>query len=222
MTHGKQPISSSEIAHSFVLIDEEYSEPNEIENLLPVLSERGILYAYDDRFAETYYLFTDTGEKYYLEQIQNQNSVVHRFKYLGKPWLTSAFERKQRQAIPIENETSDAAGDIEDSDEWEPLPIDRTTSEYKNIVEAVNDAIEKIEADNGYAANKPEERDNVVWSLRQGIAAIREMAPSLAHVRALIMAPLNSAIKTLKESVLGVAAMVAREAFKEWIKSLFR
>ena len=172
---GQDSFASSiqlpEIAHSFVLIDEEYSEPNEIENLLPVLSARGILYAYDDRFAETYYLFTDTGEKYYLEQMQSQNSVVHRFKYLGKPWLTSAFERKQRQAIPIENETSDAAGDIEDSDEWEPLPIDRTTSEYKYIVEAVNDAIEKSRLITAMPLINP--KNETTWSGRSGKVSLQ-------------------------------------------------
>ena len=120
-------------------------------------------------------------------------------------------------------DNDEASGNWElDDSAWEPLPIDRATPEYEEAVKALDDAAEKIETDNGYATNVPEERDNVVWSLRQGIVAIREMAPSLAHVRALIMVPLNSAIKTLKESVPGVAAMIAREAIKEWIKSLFR
>ncbi|MCH8997994.1 MAG: hypothetical protein IID48_06960 [Proteobacteria bacterium] len=150
------------------------------------------------------YSISEEGIIYIENQLDNEESFIN-----------SYVEEK-----PTNYNIIELPADIDD--EWEPLPIDRTTPEYEKAVEALDDAVEKIEADNGYAANQPEERNSVVWSLKQGVAAIREMAPSLAQVRALVMDPLNSAIKTLKESGPGLAAMFAREALKEWIKSLFR
>ena len=153
----------------------------------------------------------------YVEQrMEDQDSVFFNYNKYGDAWLD-----KQSVGAREGGEPANLSDAQTEEDEWEPLAIDRTAPEYEKAVETLDDAIEKIETDNGYAASRPEERDNVVWSLKEGITAIKEMAPSLAQVRALIMAPLNSAIKTLKESVPGLAAMVAREAIKEWIKSLF-
>ena len=41
-------------------------------------------------------------------------------------------------------------------DEWEPLKIDREAPDYKNGVSAVEEVIETVVGDNGYAANEPE------------------------------------------------------------------
>lgn len=157
------------------------------------------------------------GILYVEKQLEDGDSIIFKYDKYGDPWL-------DKQTVGARDEGDQAnLGDTEPQEEkWEPLPIDRESPEFEKAVDALDDAIGKIEADNGYAANQPEERDNVVWSLRQGIAALKEMTPSLAQVRALIIAPLNSAITTFKESVPGVAAIFAREALKEWIKSLFR
>lgn len=172
---------------------------------------------YEEMSESHYYAITSKGIIHVEDKLDIYASDIAIYARRGKAWL---FQDPSLESETVSIETK-SSKEIE-TDVWEPLAIDRTTSEYKNAVEALDHAAEKIEADNGYAASQPEERNNVVWSLKQGITALKEMAPSLAQVRALIIAPLNSAIKTLKESVPGVAAMVAREVIKEWIKSLFR
>jgi hypothetical protein len=53
--------------------------------------------------------------------------------------------------------------------EWEPLPIDRETPEYEEAVEATEEAAQVVEQDNGYPANEPEERNQIVDSLKVGL-----------------------------------------------------
>ncbi len=170
---------------------------------------------YDRETDEEYFSITDRGIEHIDEQREVRGSPISNYMNIGQDWL---FRSDNSESSDEGHEASLAS----EEDIWEPLKIDRAAPEYERAVEAIDDAIEKIEGDNGYAATQPDERNNVVWSLKEGITAIKEMAPSLAQIRALIMAPLNSAIRTLKESGPGLAAMLAREALKEWLKSLFR
>jgi hypothetical protein len=116
------------------------------------------------------------------------------------------------------NLTSSELGETE----WEPLSIDRSTSEYKNFEEKLEDAVEKIESDNGYSSTHPEERDTVVWSLKEGLKALKELTPTKEQIRSLIEVPLNRAIQIFKDSIPGLAATLAKEALKEWVKSWFK
>ena len=62
-------------------------------------------------------------------------------------------------------------------DEWEPLKIDRETPHYRHAVVTIEDVIETVTGDNGYAANEPEERNHILWSLNEGLAALKEALP---------------------------------------------
>jgi hypothetical protein len=121
----------------------------------------------------------------------------------------------------LESDENSISGELSET-EWEPLAIDRTTSEYKEFEEKLEGAVEKIESDNGYSSTHPDERDTIVWSLKEGLKALKELTPTKDQLHSLIEVSLDRAIKIFKESVPGLAAALAKEAFKEWVKSWFK
>ncbi len=105
-------------------------------------------------------------------------------------------------------------------DVWEPLPIDRSNPEYSAAVDAVEQAVKVIEGDNGYAATHPDERNHIVWCLKEGLAAVKERLPSYAQVRSMIVAPLRFLAKKFAETVMGESAKLALAKVGEWLAGL--
>lgn len=110
-------------------------------------------------------------------------------------------------------------GKFEES-EWEPLPIDRRSPEYVSAVSALEGAFEIISGDNGYAATQPEERSQIVWSLKEGFRAIKEHMPSRAQVIALVVQPLRYMSKKFADTAMGLAAKGAVAKIIEWLAGL--
>jgi hypothetical protein len=57
--------------------------------------------------------------------------------------------------------------------EWEPLPVERTSSKLQKATEELERTIEAAEADNGYAANLPEEKAFVVENLKNAVEKLK-------------------------------------------------
>ena len=108
----------------------------------------------------------------------------------------------------------------DDTDSWEPLPIDRSRPEYEAVDEALDNAVQVVESDNGYAASEPEERDQIVWSLKQGLEAIRERLPSRSQVKSLIVAPLKFLAEKFATTAIGEAAKAALPKIAAWLASI--
>lgn len=191
----------------------------DIRSALDELSEEKYLEKIDDAFADPYYFLNVKGSDRVRSQIGNINSIIGKCSNLGEPWLASAF----RNAATTSDSIADTQGDAADleSDSWAPLNVDRSSPEYESAVQAVDDALTAIAGDNGYAASHPDERDHVVWSLREGLTALREKLPSASQIKSMILEPLQTAINRLKDSATGLLAFAAKEAVKEFIKSLF-
>ena len=88
----------------------------------------------------------------------NAISPFHSYSRLSNPlpWLFEALERVEITRtrpglwLPI----------WKIFDEWAPLELDRTEPELTAVIEAVDDTIEAVRGDNGYAHTKPEERSD--------------------------------------------------------------
>jgi hypothetical protein len=105
---------------------------------------------------------------------------------------------------------------------WEPLPLDRTDEGLIAATEAVDEAITKIEADNGYAANVPGERDYVLQSLKTFRTTLRESAQITGmQIKTFAIDPLNVVMKRFAENAVGVVAGAAKDAVVTWLKSKF-
>jgi hypothetical protein len=125
--------------------------------------------------------------------------------------------------ITIAEESGIAEDDHDKSrhvDEWAPLPIERSAPEYEHAVSALEEAVETVRGDNGYAANAPEEHGQVLASLSTGLEWIKTKLPSRAQVRSLIVDTLNFLQQKFSGAVIGEVASRAAKAVVDWLKSL--
>ena len=117
-------------------------------------------------------------------------------------------------------DVNDAAKAGIQEDRWEPLKIDRDAPEFQEAAKALEEAVSTVESDNGYAASQPDERDEIVWSLKEGLVAINDKLPSYAQVRAMIIAPLRFLMKKFAETTIGEIAKTALGKILTWLAGL--
>jgi hypothetical protein len=104
-------------------------------------------------------------------------------------------------------------------DEWEPLPLERDDPLLQKTVDAVDDTIEKVRSDNGYASNRPEEREYVLDGLSAFSKRLKEAASiSLGYLKRYAVGPLRTLLTRFKDNAVGLAASVAKEALREWLR----
>ncbi len=115
------------------------------------LVERGLMEWVDTR-ADGRFEITAKGLEYVEAQLEFEDSDIAQFAAHLDAW-----GRANKEA----------------DNEWQPLPIDRSAPEYIEAVAELEGVVGVIEGDNGYAANEPDERNSIVWSLKQGLAAIK-------------------------------------------------
>ncbi len=113
----------------------------------------------------------------------------------------------------IDVDSLDLAVQSPDVDEWAPLPIDRQNPKFEAAMGAVEDAIDTISADNGYAVSAPEERTSILASLKGSVEAIKAGMPSLASIRAGLLAPLRFISEKFVGTAMGETAKKAFELF---------
>ena len=101
-------------------------------------------------------------------------------------------------------------------------PLDRSDAQLVDAAEAVEEAIAKIEADNGYAANVPGERDYVVQSLKSFSATLKESAQITGmQIKTFAIDPLNAVIRRFTGAGLELVAAAAKDAILSWLKVKF-
>ncbi|MEJ2121984.1 MAG: hypothetical protein P8Z76_15015, partial [Alphaproteobacteria bacterium] len=113
---------------------------------------------------------------------------------------------------PVEEEES-----ATDDDEWEPIPLERSGVAFEQAIEEVETAVGVIEGDNGYAANEPEERAQVLWSLKSGLDALRNGLPDRSQVIDLVVKPLKYLAKKFGDAAIGATAKSAATAVIKWL-----
>jgi hypothetical protein len=103
---------------------------------------------------------------------------------------------------------------------WAPLPIDRQSEEYKGAVEAIEEAYETIRADNGLAAQFPEQRAGILASIEAGIEVLKSKMPSAQQLRGMLIVPLQWVSATFAKTVIGEVAKKAAEKLIQFITSM--
>src|SRR5205823_6541518 len=134
----------------------------------------------------------------------------------GEVWLREALQSLDRSYSDLRI----GAADFEIPDrEWEPLPLERDDPLLQKAIDTVDETIEKVRADNGYAANLAEEREYVLEGLSAFSKRLKEATTiSLGYIRKYAVGPLGTLLMRFKENALGLAASVAKEALREWLK----
>jgi hypothetical protein len=139
---------------------------------LKVLVDRGTLEVMPDDFGPSLYTRTDAFSSNWAEIKKQPGSPA--FKYNldpnGQTWLGSAMisvnSALKEQDIKSEDFTKPDA-------EWQPLPLERTNSKLQKATAELEKTIEAAEADNGYAANLPEEKAFVVENLKNAVEKMK-------------------------------------------------
>jgi hypothetical protein len=187
------------------------------EKAVAFLLDRGIIEAYNDLVAPQV-LFLNGG---FTSKLNNLTSDTRSpFRAYGRlvdplPWLFEALDRTEsiRQELGVE------AADLEDSDEWAPLELDRSEPELTAVIEAVDDTIEAVRGDNGYAQAMPQERSFVLDSLSAFLKTIKEApATSMPYVKRFAIEPLSRLAKTFARTAWELTISAAKEAIKGWLK----
>lgn len=131
-------------------------------------------------------------------------------------WIKEALQRVN----DLYDELVIAPDDFESADrEWAPLGLERGDPTLQEAIERIDEVIEAVRADNGYAANVPEERAYVLTSLSTGSEVLKnEQTTSFPFVRVYILEPLERVIRRFKDGVLGAIAEGARAAIVQYIK----
>jgi hypothetical protein len=108
-----------------------------------------------------------------------------------------------------------------DSDEWTPLEIDRADPAYLDAVESVEEAIESIRQDNGFAATHPAERDGILKVLQEGLVWLKEKVPTQSVIKTMLISPLHWVSSIFGKAVVGEAAKKAAQKLLDFLSTFY-
>lgn len=168
-------------------------------------------------------IIINRSEKYWdaWRSAKNPNSPFEYFSKAGDgalDWLQEAIgsisENYFRLKISKKDFDSRESG-------WEPIPLDRPLDDKLEIAtKNIENTIEEIRADNGYAATSPDERNYVLDKLRSAHKRLSEDTQiTWIYVKNFILEPLGVIIERFGAASVGIAANAARKAILEWLKS---
>jgi hypothetical protein len=110
-------------------------------------------------------------------------------------------------------------GEQKKLDNWSPLDIDREGDDYQTTVEVLEESLEAIRGDNGFAEEYPEQRAGILDALREGLDWLKNKAPSSNVLKKLLVDPLRWIAVTFGKSMLGNAGKIAAERVMKLIFS---
>ena len=151
-----------------------------------------------------------------IEEAEYLISELDEEEYLHRDEFDRTSDRVSSTSPPnLSGQTEESSQDV-----WEPLPINRTQPAYEEAVSAFESAVGVIEGDNGYAVTEPDERNQIVWSIKEGLRALKELTPSRAQIRSMIVGPLQYVSKKFVDTAMGIAARDALLKLGEWLAGL--
>ena len=132
-------------------------------------------------------------------------------------WVREALRRLDREYARQDLQPSDF--DVPPEREWEPLPLDRNDPDLQSTIEKIDETVEQVRRDNGYAAHLPEERTYVLETLSALSRKLKEATTtSVPYIRRYALEPLSMLVQRFGKAALGILASAAKEAVKEWLK----
>lgn len=183
-----------------------------LDSALELIINRQIFTRITDDFGPTIFIRQDSAFNNYSDWVLEEDGIARKFDALGiqkLAWLRSALTKINETFISKEGASSD---------EWQPIPVDRSNPEYQATEKKLDEALNAIRSDNGFADTFPDERNQVVSALETGLKIFRENSTvHVTYFKAFIIDPLAAAIRRLKDNAAGVAATVAKAATIKWL-----
>lgn len=182
------------------------------------LTIRGLVRVIEDDFAPTTIVRTVNFRARYIEACSEFDSPFEKFGILksSTAWLRDAL--LQVEALADKFGVSSADYEALDN-EWTPLLIDREEPEFTAALQKVEEAVEEIRSDNGYAATFPDERDFVLERLSALVNRLRNASSiSFAYVKRNGLDTLSRLVRRFVGAAKELAFAAAREAVKDWLR----
>jgi hypothetical protein len=180
---------------------------------------QGLVRMIDDEFAPTMILRNSEFTQKAAQLSVVPNTPLQKFKDLNgdQMWLTGIlFELEERAKQFGITEKDYNEPDLE----WEPIPLDRTEPELQKAITRIDEVVEAVRSDNGYAATLPEERAFVLDGLTVFATRLRNSDTiSVPFLQAYGLTNITKLIKRFGLAAVGVLAMSALEGIKGWLKT---
>jgi hypothetical protein len=186
------------------------------------LYENQALEIVPDDFGPTLYKASGTLAGWIENVAPDKFPLFRKYRDSGsRSWLRSALSAVNSQYDELEVMSDDFADNVIEV-KWEPIPLDRADKQLQTATKAVDSAIQAIESDNGYAVNVPRERDYVLSNLKTIQNALKEKTQIYwIELKTFGIDPLTKVIKRFGPAAVGIAALAARKALFEWLKTNF-
>lgn len=159
------------------------------------------------------------GINYAEKQLEKEDSLIAEYHRLGIDDFFLNYggdPRDTEKAASFESATIKSNKDADlDADAWEPLPLDRDSDSFKQALEASEEAEKIIREDNGFAANYPELRENILWSVGSAINRMREGLITFVQMKTMLIGAFEKVANLFAEGLLKEAAKKAAE--KLWV-----
>jgi hypothetical protein len=154
----------------------------------------------------------------------DEQAILKRFVKAGerqKDWIIGALKNLPPLTVATEEkEENNLADDNKNSESgWEPIPLDRDSSELRTVIQEIEKTADTVRSDNGYVSNHPHETKYVVDHLALAVKSLKEDAEiSWMYLKEFVLAPLNIVIKRMGKAATGIVAASARAALTDWLK----
>lgn len=188
------------------------------EQAIRWLADRGMIEPILDDFGPPIYAVADAFNDMWTELTDDPDLPFHKYVRIREPdrWLrgalanlNSTYEKLHITDADFENPESD----------WQPLALDRSDPELQAVADALDDVIEQVRGDNGYAATVPEERNYVLAALSSTAKTLKESAStSVLYLNTFALEPLTKLIQRFKGAAIAIAAAAAKDALIEFLK----
>ncbi|MDH2346297.1 hypothetical protein [Bradyrhizobium sp. SSUT77] len=202
---------------------------------LRLMVQRGAITIIDDHFGPTIWQKTGEMDALVAGLEITPGNVFFKAKVSGNPrgWLQSALQKVNIRAYELSITNADfdrtsigdialeAASEVKDVDpidEWAPIKLDPTDPLVAEAVDKLNAATEAIEQDNGYAAERSQERDAVVSDLKGGLEKLKSGEVSIGWFKRTINA-LKTASTTFANTVKAQTIEGAMQGLREVAKA---
>ena len=111
-------------------------------------------------------------------------------------------------------------GERTNSESWKPLPVNRDDPDFIEMRSSIEEAVDIIEKDNGFAVHFPQERTGILQSLKDGIDWIDNKFPTRAQVRFSLLTPLTWIVAKFGDGLIVEAAKKAAAKIVDWLATM--
>lgn len=147
------------------------------DKAVALLVDAGILEYVDDPYGPHMVEFKMDFPLSFMAE-NHASSVFAKADRFGQRWMEDAL-------LALNDELARPSADAEEisDDIWEPLPLETSEAETIAVIEGAETALAGIKADNGFAAQFPAERDNLVNHAEATIASAKEGTATKTQVK---------------------------------------